>query len=89
MKVVTWEWHVDESYEGLYEIILGRDLLTNLGLCLKISEQVIAGSGIPYEGCMSPMVDLNTYDYKYSHLKNQIKPEKMYMDAYTEEVFNS
>ena len=40
-KIVTWKCHVDESTNGRYDMILGRDLLTALGLDLKFSENVI------------------------------------------------
>ena len=34
-KILTWNFHVDESTEGRYDMILGGDLLTELGLNLK------------------------------------------------------
>ena len=37
-KMVTWKCHVYESTNGRYGIILGRDLLTALGLNFKCSE---------------------------------------------------
>ena len=42
-KTVTWKCQVDESTNGRYNMILGRDLLTALGLYLKFSENVIIG----------------------------------------------
>ena len=42
-KIVTWKCHVDESTNGRYDIILGRDLLTALGPYLKFSTNVISG----------------------------------------------
>ena len=36
-KIVTWKCHVDKSNNGRYNIILGRGLLTALGLDLKFS----------------------------------------------------
>ena len=32
---VTWNWHVDESAKSRYSMILGQDLLKELGLNLK------------------------------------------------------
>ena len=38
---VTWNCHVDESAKGKYNMILGRYLLTELLLNIKLSEHVI------------------------------------------------
>ena len=44
-------------------MIVGRDLLTALGLELKLSENfIIGGKGI-YEGCPKPMADIINYDF--------------------------
>ena len=40
-KTMTWKFHIDESTNGRYDMTLGRDLLTALGLDLKCSEHVI------------------------------------------------
>ena len=42
---------MDEYTNGRYDIILGRDLLTALGLDLKFFENVIIEREGPYEGC--------------------------------------
>ena len=34
-KIVTWKCHMDDSTKGRYDMILGRHLLTALGLDLK------------------------------------------------------
>ena len=34
-KIVTWNYHVYDSSKGRYDIILGRYILTDLGLNLK------------------------------------------------------
>ena len=45
-------------------MILGRDLLTAMGLDLKFSENIIiVGEGL-YKWCLVPMVDLGNYDFK-------------------------
>ena len=41
---------MDESAEGRYDMILGRDLLDDLGLDLKFYERTIIVGGGPYEG---------------------------------------
>ena len=45
---MTWEFHVDESNKGRYDIILGRYFITDLGLDLKLPKKLIAGSERPY-----------------------------------------
>ena len=59
---MRWECHVEKFTEGWYDIILGRDLLTALGLYLKISEQVIEGGDRPYKSFTAPMVDMCNYE---------------------------
>ena len=46
-------------------MILGRDLLSALGLDLKFSQNLIIGGEGPYEGCLEPMSDFSNYDFKY------------------------
>ena len=36
-KIVTWKCHVDDSTAGSYDMILSRDLLTKLGIDIKLS----------------------------------------------------
>ena len=49
-KIVMWKFHVDESTNGRYDMILGRDLLTALVIDLKSSDNVIIGGEVPYKG---------------------------------------
>ena len=51
-KIVTWKFHVDESTNGRYDMILGRGLLTAPGLDLEFSKNVIIGGEGLYEGCL-------------------------------------
>ena len=60
-NIVTWECHVYESINGIYDTILGRDLLTALGLDLKFSKNVILSREGTYEGCYAPMLDVNNF----------------------------
>ena len=41
MNAVERKCHVDDSAKGRYDMILGRDLLTELVLNLKLSDNVI------------------------------------------------
>ena len=44
-KIVTWNFHMDDSNKGRYYSILGRYILTVLGLNLKLSDHVIKLDG--------------------------------------------
>ena len=69
-------------------MIIGRDLLTALGLELKFYDPVIVGSKSPYEGCLSPMVDMINYDY--AHLTDKIvKPEESLLNFHVDTYFES
>ena len=74
MNAVTWNFHVDDSSKGIYDMILGRDWLTELGLNLKFSEHVIKADDGPFKGSTETMVDLGTYIFKNINL-GEIKPE--------------
>ena len=50
---------MDNSIKGRYKIILGRDLLTTLGLYLKFYYHVIVDDKEPYEACLAPMVGVS------------------------------
>ena len=45
-------------------MVLGRDILTALGLNLKFSDHVIKVNGGPFKGSTIPMFDLGTYEFK-------------------------
>ena len=45
-------------------MILGRCLLTAMGLYIKFSENIIIGGEGLYKGCSAPMVDLSNYEFK-------------------------
>ena len=57
-KMVTWDFHGDDSSKGRYDMIIGRDLLTALLLNLKSSDNVIKADDVPFKGSTAPMVDL-------------------------------
>ena len=62
-KIVTWKCHVNESTNVRYNMILGRDLITALGLNLKFSDHFIIIEEGLYEECSTPMVDVRNYDF--------------------------
>ena len=87
-KIVTWKWHVDKSTTDRYDMILGRDLLTALGLDLKFSENVIHGGEGTYKGCSAPMVEVSNYNFNTLTSKI-VKPEESFINVYVSECFES
>ena len=62
-KIVTYNFHVYDFAKGRYDIILGKDILTALGLNLRFSDHVTKSDNGPLQGSMAPMVDLGTYEF--------------------------
>ena len=81
-----WKFHTDESINSGYDMILVRDLLTELGLDIKFSDNVIVGGEGPYEGCSPPIVYLSNYNFK-SISDKTVKPEEYFINAYVSELF--
>ena len=73
-KVMSCKCHVDNKTNSRYDMILGRGLITAMGLDLKYSENLIIGGAGPYELCLVPMADLSNYGFK-SLAENIVKPE--------------
>ena len=48
-KIVKWNCHLDDSAKERHDLILGRDLLTELGLNLKFSDNIIKASDGPFK----------------------------------------
>ena len=65
INVVTWKCHVSDSAKGGYDMILVQYLLTELGLNLKFSEQVIKYNGGLFKGSKTFMVGLGVCLFKY------------------------
>ena len=61
-------------------MILGREILTELGLNLKLSEHVIKAYDGPFKGSIKPMVDLGIYIFKCLNI-GKIKPEEFFTNA--------
>ena len=74
MNVVTWNFHVYDSAKGRYDMILGRYILTELGLVLNFSDHVIEADGGTFKESTTFMVDLGTYTFKDLNI-GKIKPE--------------
>ena len=69
-------------------MILGKYLLTWLGLNLELSDRVIKADCGPFKGSTTPMVDLSTYEFKVLN-KGKITPIELFTNSYVEEVFYS
>ena len=82
-KIVTWECHVRESTNSRYDMILGRDLLTALGMDMKFSDNIIIGGEGPYEQFSAPMVDGSNY-YFNSITDITVKPEDYFINLYVD-----
>ena len=55
-------------------MILGRDLLSEMGSILPPSEHIIKADDGPFKGSTAPMVDLGEYINKYLNI-GEIKHE--------------
>ena len=62
-------------------MILRQDILTELGIILKLSEHVIKSYDGPFKGSTSPMVDLGTYLFQYLNTW-KITPEESFTNNY-------
>ena len=60
-------FHVDDSTKGSYAMILGRDLLTELGSNLKLPEYNIEADDGPLKKSLALIVDFGTYEFKDSN----------------------
>ena len=87
-NVVTWRCHVDDSAKGGYNMVLGRDILKELVLNLKLSEHVIKADDGPLNGSTTSMVDLGTYIFTGLNT-GKISPEGSFTNAYFVEVYES
>ena len=65
-------------------MILGRDLITALGLDLKFDGNVIHGGEGPHIGCSAPIVDVNNDDFT-NLTANTVKPKASFINAYVNE----
>ena len=72
--------NTDNSTYGRYDIIIGRDLLADLGLNLKISNRVIEADDQPLNGSTETMVDPGTSEFKYLNT-GKFTPEEFFINA--------
>ena len=67
-------------------MILGKDILTSLGLYLFIFNCVIKGGDGTFENCTAPMVDLGNYEFKNLDT-GKLSPEEYFTNSHVEELF--
>ena len=60
-KIISSKCHIYESTTGRYYMILGREIITTLGLNIKFSRKIFVFGKGTYEGCSEPMVDVINY----------------------------
>ena len=87
-KIVTWKFHMEKSTNSIYYMILGRDLLTTLGMDLKFSDNVIIGEEVTYKWCSSPMFYVSNYNFK-SIIDKTVKPEESFFNLYIDKCHES
>ena len=64
-KIVMWKFHVDKYSNCISDMLIGRYLITALGLELKFSNYFIIGDKAPYEGCSSTIVKVSSYKFTF------------------------
>ena len=85
---MTWEYNVDDSAKGRYDIILGRYLLTELGINLNIFKHAIEAGGGPLKYFTVPMIYFDMYTFKDLNAV-KITPEEYFMNSYVDGVYES
>ena len=80
-KIVTYKYHVGNSTESRYNIILVRYILATLRIGIKFSNNTMSGGEGPYEFCMESMVDLNYYGFGSLNINNSITTELSFLDS--------
>ena len=80
---VTWEFHVDDSSKGWYDIILRRYLLTELELNLELSDHIIKADDRNFKESTTHMVDLGMYAFKGLNTE-KITSKEQFTNAYVE-----
>ena len=84
-KIVTWNCQVYDSTKRRYYMILCRDILTQLGLNIKLSEHVIKKGDGTLTGSLAPIVDLSMYEFRKLN-EGKITPKESFMKSYAEEI---
>ena len=79
---------MDDSAIGRYDMILGRDLLTELVLNLKLSNHIIEVDDEPFKVYTAPIVDLGTYQFTDLET-SKITLKEFFINAQVTKVYES
>ena len=86
---LTWKCHIGASTAGSYDMIIGRDLHTKLGIYLKFSTNTIECGEGPYQWYTTPMVNLDDYDFEIINIKMRPFLEDSFLNTYLDELHKS
>ena len=78
---------MDDFDKDRCDIIIGRYLLTVLGLNIYFSRYIIEVVDEPLKGSTSPLIYLGVYYYKYLNM-GEVTPEKYFKNVYVEKLFD-
>ena len=81
-KIMTWKYHVDDSTAVRYDMIIGKDILTKLGIYLKCSTNTIEWIKRTYQGCTTPTVNIDDYDFEPINRNMRTFSEESFLNAY-------
>ena len=87
-KQLTWNFHVDDSTRGRYDMILCKDLLIELRLNLKSFYHIIASYDGTFKGSLKTIIDLGMYEFNDLNTGN-ITTEEILLNIYSEEIHKS
>ena len=79
---------MDDSAKGIYDMILDRYILTQSGLNQRCYNNSIEGDDGTCGISTVAMIDMGEYEFKYC-VTIKITTEELFMNAYTEEAYES
>ena len=66
-KIITWNFHVDDLQGNhKYNMMLGRDILSEPKIDLRFSNNIIRGNGGAYTGCKYSIKDVTNINFNVS-----------------------
>ena len=79
-------FRVDDSGKSRYDMILGRYILTELGLNLKFCNHFIEGYVKPFKVSKAPIVYLGKYESTVFEI-GKTTPEEFFVNTYADGVY--